>query len=385
MLRPPARTTPIHWFFPDIVLPFLSYVQGKGPDPIFVVDQFSYRILDINPRAEETYKYPKEEILGKSFLDLGPEHNREIIEHFETDTDPGGLEHYPKRLQYKKDGTPFFVNIRVSPISYEGVQAVIIASTDITDMIEKDAQLIQASKMKTLGEMSAGVAHELNQPLNAIRMGSDYLLMSMEKDPQTKDKITLDILKDISSQVDRATGIINNLRAFGRKSTLFKEKIDINRPVSGVLSVLMSQFHLDNIEFEVDLKEDLPLIYAQDNRLQQVFFNVITNARDAILERMDNYPRPKKGLIRISTSSSLEKVSVRIEDNGIGIAEDIQDNIFEPFFTTKETGQGMGLGLAISYGIIRDFNGEHKIESTVGQGTSFIIEFPRADQTGNPA
>lgn len=355
----------------------------SGPDPIYVVDQYNYRILDANPRAEETYQYSREEMIGKSFLDLGPEHNREIIERFENDPDINGLEHYPKRLQYKKDGTPFFVNIRISPISYEGTQAVIIASTDITDMIEKDAQLIQASKMKSLGEMSAGMAHELNQPLNAIRMGTDFLLMSAENEQDIASSKSLEILRDITEQVDRATGIINNLRAFGRKSTLFKKKIDINTSLSGVLSVLMSQFNLDNIEFKVSLGENIPFIYAHDNRLQQVFFNVISNSRDAILERMKKEPEFKKGLINISTSFNSRIVTVRIEDNGIGISEEIQANMFEPFFTTKETGQGMGLGLAISYGIIRDYGGSHHIESVVGQGTTFTMHFPRADQAGS--
>lgn len=355
----------------------------SGPDPIYVVDQYNYRILDANPRAEETYKYSREEMVGKSFLDLGPEHNKEIIARFENDPDINGLEHYPKRLQYKKDGTPFFVNIRISPISYEGTQAVIIASTDITDMIEKDAQLIQASKMKSLGEMSAGMAHELNQPLNAIRMGTDFLLMSAENEQDIASSKSLEILRDITEQVDRATGIINNLRAFGRKSTLFKKKIDVNVPLSGVLSVLMSQFNLDNIEFTVDLKKNMPFIHAHDNRLQQVFFNVISNARDAILERMKVDPDLKKGLINVGTSFNSGTVSVCIMDNGIGIPEHVQANMFEPFFTTKETGQGMGLGLAISYGIIRDYGGNHHIESAEGQGTTFTMHFPRADQAVN--
>ncbi len=349
----------------------------SGPDPIFVVDCCNHRILDANPRVEEVYKYTKEEIIGKDFSDLGPEHNQEVVQELENECNVKQLLHYSKRLHYKQDGSPFFVNIRLSPLSYKGRQAAIIATTDITDMIEKDAQLIQASKMKTLGEMSAGMAHELNQPLNAIKMGSDFLLMSMQDTSHQSSDKTRQVLEDITAQVDRATQIINNLREFGRKSTIFKNKININDSIKNVYSILRTQFKLDNIDFQLNLKEDLPLIQAHDNRLQQVIFNLINNARDAILEKGKDASKPINGLIRIRTSCNSQKVVLEVEDNGMGIAQKIQENVFEPFFTTKETAQGMGLGLAIVYGIIQDYSGEYHIESIPNEGTNFIIKFPR--------
>lgn len=352
----------------------------SSPDPIFAIKSQNYEILDANRRAEEIYGFGKKELIGKSFLDLGPEYNKEFATFFEQGDPAGEYAQFPKMIQYKKNGSPFYVNAHACPISYKGIQAIIVSATDITDIIEKDAQLIQASKMKTLGEMSAGIAHELNQPLNAIKMGSEFLEMSLEKDREIPKDMFSQVACDISEQVDRATDIINNLRAFGRKSTLFKEKININEPINGVLSIVRRQFLLENVDFELDLGTDLPLIYAHNNRFQQVFFNIITNARDAIVEKKQQTTGTFPGIIKVSTSHEASRVVVNIADNGIGIPDQVINNIFEPFFTTKETGQGMGLGLAITYGIIKDYQGDIRIESIPGQGTAFILSFPVAEE-----
>ena len=197
-----------------------------------------------------------------------------------------GCVYYPKQIHLKKNGEPFFVNMHACTISYRGKPAVIVAATDITEMIEKDAQLIQAGKMKTLGEMSAGVAHELNQPLNAIKMGTEYLLMSREG-VEISHEQQVDLLLEIGQQVDRASEIINTLRAFGRKSDMVTEKVNLNSAINSVLSILRRQFELDNLRFELDLAPTLPLVNGHSNRLQQVFFNLISNARDAINEHCE--------------------------------------------------------------------------------------------------
>jgi histidine kinase len=348
----------------------------SGPDPIFVVESDTYSILDANRRTEEIYGFKKKELIGRSFLDLGSEQNEDFTKFFEKSDHASDYVQFLKMIQYKKDGSPFYVNAHACPISYKGKQAIIVSATDITEMIEKDAQLIQASKMKTLGEMSAGIAHELNQPLNAIKMGSEFLEMSLEDDREIPKDLVSQVATDICQQVDRATDIINNLRAFGRKSTIFKERININEPIEGVLSIVRRQFLLEKIDFDLHLGTHLPLIVAHNNRLQQVFFNIITNARDAIVEKKLKTGKDVSGRIKVTTGRESNRVAVRIEDNGIGIPEEVINSIFEPFFTTKETGQGMGLGLAITYGIIKDYNGDIRIKSTPGQGTEFTISFP---------
>lgn len=351
----------------------------SGPDPIFVVDSGSLRIIDANPRALELYGYEKSELIGKSFLDLEPENStRSSLSFFEEGEAPGNI-FYQKVLHQKKGNKPFYVNLHACQISYKGKPAIIVAAADITEMIEKDAQLIQASKMKSLGEMSAGMAHELNQPLNAIKMGSDFLSMMVEKGLEIPRDQMEQVVTEISAQVDRAADIINTLRAFGRKADLSLEKVNINKPVQGVFSLVARQFELENIAIELDLAGNIPLILAHDNRLQQVFFNLVTNARDAIIEKIESGNSQEAGLIRIRTYHTEDRVVGEVQDNGMGIPDSVRDKIFEPFFTTKETSQDMGLGLAITYGIVRDYGGDIQITSHHGEGTTFTLSFPMAE------
>jgi histidine kinase len=351
----------------------------SGPDPVFVVELESGEIRDANPRAEELYGYAPGELVGRPFVSLGPEHNAECLHRFREESAPGCM-YYPKLMHYRHDGEPFFVNMHACPISYRGHSAIIVAAADITEMIEKDAQLIQASKMKTLGEMSAGMAHELNQPLNAIRMGSEFLALTedgLEIPPEQRTEV----LAEIGTQVDRAAEIINTLRAFGRKADLVVERLDLNRPVLAVLSMIRRQFELENVRFDLDLAGALPPVQAHNNRLQQVFFNLFTNARDALEGLRETDPESEGArhpCIAIRTGVRRERVFAEVADNGPGIPEVERAKIFEPFFTTKETGQGMGLGLAITYGIVKDYGGEIQIDSEAGKGTVFRVSFPIA-------
>ncbi len=348
----------------------------SGPDPILVVSTNTLQIIDANPRALEVYEYSKEEMKGMSFLELSEEHDGENTAIFNDIEKMSDGVYFPKMIHYKKGREPFFVSVHACPISYLDAPAIIISTTDITIMIEKDAQLIQASKMKTLGEMSAGIAHELNQPLNAIKMGSDYLSMAVEKDLSIKDDELKMVCDEISSQIDRASEIINTLRAFGRKADPIMEKTDINKSVAGVITILGRQFELQQIKFECDLAGELPSIMAQENRLQQVFFNLASNARDAINEKAKQYPNDVNRTIFFRTFYMNEKVYAEVTDKGMGIPDSVRNKIFEPFFTTKNTSRDMGLGLAITNSIVKDFNGDIAIESTSGVGTTFIMSFP---------
>lgn len=350
----------------------------SGPDPLYVVDRTSLRILDANPRAQELYGFEREELLGLSFTELDPD-----FPHDRPDASLGCVREgerlrCDKILHYRKDGTPFFVNMRASPTNYQGLPALMAAATDVTEMMEKDAQLIQASKMKTLGEMSAGVAHELNQPLNAIKLGSDYLSLMTEARQTVPMDTLAGLASTISSQVDRATEIITTLRGFGRKADLVKEKLDVNRSIRGVMNLMAQQLVLSDIAVDLDLGKDLPCILAHDNRLQQVLFNLVSNARDAVQQR-GKLPSGE-GRIAISSAAENGHVLISVADTGVGIPAEELEKVFEPFYTTKETGQGMGLGLAITYGIVKDYGGNITIESTPGQGTAFVLSFPGLEQ-----
>lgn len=349
----------------------------SGPDPIVVVDAHTFEILDANPRAEDVYGYTREELSRIPYTALDPDFASQCLVHIDAMTEQGNSCVYcSKLIHYRKDGLPIYVNLHACPISYKNRQALIIASADVTEMIEKDAQLIQASKMKTLGEMSAGIAHELNQPLNAIKMGSDFLTMLSEEDAPVSSAQLRPITREVSQQVDRATDIINTLRAFGRKADMIREHLNVNDSIRGVLKIVGHQLSLAGIETGLELAEPLPPILAHDNRIQQVLFNLVTNARDAIAKA----PAPPEGGHRITlrTLARDDKVLVQVQDTGVGIPENVRGKIFEPFFTTKETGQGMGLGLSISYGIVKDYGGDIRIESEPGRGTLFELFFPAA-------
>ena len=352
----------------------------SGPNPVFIVQPRTLVILDANPAAETTYGYSRDEIIGKSFSDLGiSESEGSPLSPFWVTSFEDSRFMDSRVRHYKKGSKPLYVNLHTCAIKFGPEDAIIVAVTDITDMVEKDAQLIQASKMTTLGEMSAGIAHELNQPLNVIKMGSEFLTLMMEQKKNITEEDAFLVVGEISSQVDRASEIIRHLRQFGRKSDLVKEKVDINQVVRDVLAIMERQLKLQGIDITVDMQDGLASIDGYKNRIEQVIFNLLTNARDAIIQKKDQTaPRA------ISVRSFAEEGSVvlTIADTGVGIPEALQDKIFEPFFTTKEVGKGMGLGLSITYGIIKDSNGQISVDSKENQGSSFKLVFSVSGSKG---
>ncbi len=284
----------------------------------------------------------------------------------------------PKVRHRKKNGSIMHVDIHSCPRVHLGEDVIIANIADISDSIQAEAQLIQASKMATLGEMSAGVAHELNQPLNAIRIGSDLLKKIVESGEELAPDLTGKVSREIGAQVERAASIINHLREFGRKSEPDQlEKVFINKPITDVFTVLGQQLKLKQIKVNLDLDETLPSIYGLSNRLEQVFINLVMNARDAIEEMLENGSQNEgEGLLTIRTYQEKGRVVALVRDNGNGMPERVKEKIFEPFFTTKDVGRGTGLGLSISYGIVKDYEGTIEVESMPGSGTTFKITFP---------
>jgi C4-dicarboxylate-specific signal transduction histidine kinase len=289
----------------------------------------------------------------------------------------------PRLRHRKKDGSFIHVNIHSSPLEHLGEDVMIANIADISDRVEAEAQLIQAGKMATLGEMSAGVAHELNQPLNAIRIGSDFLKKMVDRGESIAPEVLAKVSFEMGAQVERAAGIINHLREFGRKSDLDEmEKLNINKPIRDVFTVLGQQFKLRQIKVNLELDEDLPRILGVSNRLEQVFVNLVLNARDSMEDkRASSYQQEEESVLTIRSYQEEGKVVAIVRDTGIGMPESIRDRIFEPFFTTKEVGKGTGLGLSISYGIVKDYGGTIEVESEVGSGTTFKVIFPVAAST----
>jgi C4-dicarboxylate-specific signal transduction histidine kinase len=179
----------------------------------------------------------------------------------------------------------------------------------------------------------------------------------------------------VTGQVQRASEIINRLREFGRKPDFKKEPVNINTIITDVLKIIGQQLSLNNINVSYHLADHLPTILANSNRLEQVLFNLVTNARDAIGQLPDNAGSINTRNIVIETYGDNDDVVCAVADTGSGIPEENRDKIFEPFFTTKEVGKGMGLGLAITYGIVRDYGGNITVKSKVGKGTRFEMRF----------
>ena len=345
----------------------------SGPNPIFVVNKKTFEILDANPNATRLFGYDREELIGMSLFSLGSLDDGKFIQHY-----PEGetMITSSKVKFYRKDGGFLFVNIHASPSEYRNEDVIIVAATDITELVEKDSQLIQASKMTNLEKMSAGIAHEINQPLNTIKMGSEYLCMMTEENKKIRSEDLQMVLTQISSQVSRAAEIVGRLKTFSRKADFSREVISINSCIRSVNKIIGRQIALQNIDLVLELDETIPMILAHNNRMEQVIFNLVTNARDAVNERIETSNDIEKGVITISTFSGQENVGLVISDNGTGIHLDQMDNIFESFYTTKEMGEGLGLGLPIIQGIVRDYNGTISVESRLAVGTSFRIMFP---------
>lgn len=349
---------------------------NNDPNPIFIINPGNLTIVDINERAIECYGYTRRELQDTPFSNLGESDEREVKYAFEN-LPLGQSILLTKKRHYRKNGHSFYVNISGSNAQYGEGNVLIATTTDVTESIEKETQLIQASKMTTLGLMAAGMAHEINQPLNVIQICGDFLLKSLKKGKPVLDEDLRNIANDIIANVDRATGIITHVRGFARQSDVQTSKVNVNAPIEDVFKVLGHQIKAHQIELELSLDTDIPLIMADHNRLEQVFINLVTNAIDAMDEKAEKADRKgMKKLLQIRSYAENGKVVVKITDNGIGMSEEVKNKLFEPFFTTKKIGKGTGLGVSISYGIIKDYQGSIDIDSQEGQGTTFILTFP---------
>ena len=343
-------------------------------NPIFVLDADTLEIIDCNNSVKSVYGYARDEIAGQSFLTLLPENeqNRYAGELKRTSV-------INQVKQIRKDQEIIFVDLWVSPSGYPGKDVLLVTTSDITQRLETEQQLIQASKMATLGEMATGVAHELNQPLAVIKTASSFFMKKVNKREKIDDEILFTMSDEIDSHVDRATRIINHMRQFGRKSDPKLEEVQINDVLNKSFEIFRQQLVVRGIEVDWEIEEKLPLIMADAGRLEQVFINLLINARDAIEEKWE-LKSSQKGDKKITLKSRSEgqRVIVEVQDTGGGVAESIIDKVFEPFFTTKDAGKGTGLGLSISYRIVQDLGGRIKVVSREGEGAHFIITFPTA-------
>ncbi len=349
---------------------------NSDPNPIFILSSKNFKILDMNQRAQDSYGYSREELLGLPFLQIGEDTDEELAEGLKNLAEDQSLL-FTKKRHYRKGGKPFYVNINMSFAKYGERNVIMVSTTDITEVVEKETQLIQAGKMTTLGVMAAGMAHEINQPLNVIQVCADFFLKMLRRGQVIADEDLKTMANDIVANVDRAAGVIKHVRDFARQSELVRSRVKINDPIKDVFKVLGHQLKVHDIEVALDLDPDIPDITAEHNRLEQVFINLVSNAIDAMDEK-SSQPGSQNSPKRLSIKSFVEtdQVMVHVTDTGTGMSEEVKNKIFEPFFTTKKVGKGTGLGVSISYGIVKDYKGGIEIESKLGTGTTFKLTFP---------
>lgn len=240
------------------------------------------------------------------------------------------------------------------------------------ELREKQEQLVQAGKLATLGELTTGVAHELNNPLNNIGLFVGNVLDQMRLG-RFEGEAVLRELESAMDQVRKATAIISHLRTFGRAAPVTIETVDVDEVIERSLLLMQEQLRLRGIEVELDLCADELIVQGNAIQLEQVFINLLTNARDALAEARGK-------TIRIGTARDAEWIRISFSDTGPGIPRELEQRIFDPFFTTKEVGTGTGLGLSITYSIVKEHGGQISVEPKRGRGASFLIELPFADE-----
>jgi len=329
------------------------------------------RITHSNSALEEILEIGGDEVLGRRVEELFAEDFGDTLQqvlgnegwHLEE------LHNIYKLHTATRKGRSLVLNIALAPLQADSPTrtGALMVLEDVTARIRLEEQLQQREKLSSIGLLAAGVAHEVNTPLTGV---SSYTQMLLGMMPEADPKHAL--LQKIGRQADRAVNIVNNLLNFSRtgSATEFTE-LDVNRVLDDTIQLIEPQLRRNQIEISRLYDSNPPYVIGNAGKLQQVFTNLLLNARDAI---------PNGGRIMLKTAASDREDSmvVEVSDNGIGIAPENVAKIYDPFYTTKGVGRGTGLGLAVSYGIVQEHSGHISVDSAPGRGTTFRIALPTA-------
>ena len=313
-----------------------------------------------NTRMEQLFNVPRNEAVGRQLRALLPEELASEIAARRDEEQITGI--YKQRLHHQ--GKVLTMNVSITPLVSKSGDRIgrLLLFDDVTQRERMEEQMSQTEKLTSLGLLAAGVAHEVNTPLAVI---SNYIQMLAKQMPEGDPR--QGIIEKIVKQTFRASEIVNNLLNFSRTSATELADIDVNRVVEETLSLVAHPLKTSQIQVVKQLGPTLPAVRGSANKLQQVFLNLFLNARDAM---------PSGGMLEVRTATHNGSVEVEVVDTGAGIPRENIHRIFDPFFTTKATGRGTGLGLSVSYGIIKEHAGKIDVRSTPGKGTSFHVEFP---------
>ncbi len=339
---------------------------------IFTLD-LNDRVESWNAEMEVMYALPRAEAIGQALEDIFPP---AVLEPFLAAHGQSGTHHVSKMQLELRNGESRTANLAIAPLLTRDFVPVgsIVMIEDITERTRLEGQLTQAEKLSSIGLLAAGVAHEVNTPLAVI---SSYAQMLQK---HTRDDQRLQpVLEKITQQTFRASEIVNSLLNFSRTSSSVFTSLDLNTVLRETLTLLDHQLRTSRIAVEADLQTPLDRIYGSQGKLQQVILNLLLNAKDAMVDN-------EGGVLRLETFDNVKNVTLRISDTGTGIDPEHLHRIYDPFFTTKNglrQGQhkGTGLGLSVSYGIVQEHNGRIQVESAVGRGTTFRLDFPVEHQS----
>jgi PAS domain S-box-containing protein len=331
-------------------------------DLIIILDN-NNRIIRVNKAVADLLKTIPNELIGKYCHEVmhGTKEPPINCPHMETlkTSKPAVIDDYNYNFEvyFHESSSPLF--------NEKGeVDGSIILARDITQQKRIEEQLILADRLASIGELSSGIAHELNNPLTSV-IGFSQLLMEGDVPDNIKEDLAI-----VYNEAQRAAAIVKNLLTFARKHTPVKQLSQINTVIEDVLRLRTYEQKVDNIEVEKHLANSLPEIMIDPFQMQQVFLNIIVNAEFAMLEAHN------KGKMVITTERSENIIRITFTDDGSGITQENLKHMFDPFFTTKEVGKGTGLGLSICHGIVTEHGGQIYARSGKGQGATFIIELP---------
>lgn len=344
---------------------YKSLVEN-AEDIIFTVDT-NGRISSINTHGTQFFKKNEDDILGCSVIDIFIPDGLILMVNIKYILQTGESRQIIHKV--KLDNREFWFNTNLRGLKDEkgNIYSILGIARDITERKKMEEQSYYTEKLASLETLAAGIAHEINNPFAIILGFTDILLEKTSPDSQEYD-----ILKTIERQATNAKRIVENLLSFVRHKEHKEELININECINTVLEVMKNTIMINNIEVIKDLQQDLPFIKGDPGELQQVLFNIINNAI---------YVMKGGGILSISTKYEGEWIEIYISDTGCGIPKEHRQRIFDPFFTTKGADKGTGLGLWVSYNIIKKHNGIITFETKTKEesektGTTFIIKLP---------
>jgi two-component system NtrC family sensor kinase len=346
---------------------FRENLIENSPDAIVSVRKGG-DIIIFNSAAVRLSGYKKEEVIGKmNIVDVYlPGVAKQIMKDLRSD-DFGGRGILQKRevVLLDKHGEQIPVYISAAILYDEGRECGSVGIfTDLREKQKLEKQLLRAEKLSSLGKLSAGIAHEINQPLTGVLTFAHLLLKKFKDEPQTRKD-----LETIVRETTRIKGIVQGILDFAREMPMQKRQRRLQDILEQTLEIIIHQQRFFGVTLKKEFDESVPEVVVDSNLMEQVFMNIILNALDAM---------HGSGTLTVRTRRQDNWVEIDLEDTGVGMPESMLDKIFDPFFTTKDSteGMGMGLGLAISYGIVKNHNGDIQVSSKVGRGTTFTIRLP---------